>query len=399
MNYLIFCSFEVGGFPYFMADVMNKNDIKTYYISIDLKKNGHDSTIFHFGESIKPWDLSYLFKNHINFYNDNYIIKQLRLIKDKYKINKCFATGRKSYLLSKAGMDYFYWSYGSDLDQQCFKFIVPFNYPLWKKSIHYLHFLLKTRFEARSSLLNARKLMIAPYQINKLKKLKMDKKELFFLPHIVNNIEDFESILAKKQEAKRIICNRIKAPRFFFSSTRHIWNGYLKYESDNKGNDIAILSFKKYLEISSDYDSKLILIEKGQDVEDSKTLIKEKGLDKNIIWVKELKRRDLDIWYLGSEICLGQFATPVLAYSAIEPLAKATPCISYYYEDNNDRIPFYAELPPVFNSKNTEEIAYFMANILKDEHYYNDLSYKSWLWIKNNCSEINFINSFVNLYN
>jgi hypothetical protein len=39
-----------------------------------------------------------------------------------------------------------------------------------------------------------------------------------------------------------------------------------------------------------------------------------------------------------------------------------------------------------------------MARILARREDYEGLSYKSWLWIKNNCSEEKFVESFLALF-
>ncbi|CAN0499711.1 unnamed protein product, partial [Phaeothamnion confervicola] len=59
--FLIFCSYEVGGFPYKMAEILNRHSIVTYYISVDREQFGHDSTTYHWGTQREEWDLSRLF--------------------------------------------------------------------------------------------------------------------------------------------------------------------------------------------------------------------------------------------------------------------------------------------------------------------------------------------------
>lgn len=120
MNYLIFCSFEVGGLPYKMAEILNRHNVKTYYISIAKEASGHDSTRFHYGDKGEDWNLSGMVKNEMN---SSEIIKLLKKIKETYNIKYCLATGEKSYLLKKAGINYHYWSYGADVDQCTFLFI------------------------------------------------------------------------------------------------------------------------------------------------------------------------------------------------------------------------------------------------------------------------------------
>jgi hypothetical protein len=61
-------------------------------------------------------------------------------------------------------------------------------------------------------------------------------------------------------------------------------------------------------------------------------------------------------------------------------------------------VPFYRDRPPIFSSKDPAKIANFMIEILTNTEEYADLSYKSWLWIKNNCSEEKFVDSFKKIF-
>lgn len=393
MNYLIFCSFEVGGLPFQMADILNRKGIKTYYISLDRRNSdNHDSTLFHFGNREEEWDLSNMFRN---LTSTSDVVARLRSVCKDYNIFYCLASGTESYLLHNAGIKYQYWCYGSDLDQECFHRVFPLGYPLLKKYVSSLLFFLKKRPKARESIRKAQSVMIAPYQIEALNKISPSKK-LFFSPHFLK-VTDYDELMYKKIENKDRICREIKAKRFFFSSVRHVWSCHLKDESDNKGNDVVIKSFKKYIETTKDTDSKLVFIEKGPDVENSKSLIRQLGIDQYVAWQKEMTRNDLSAFYQGASLCFGQFATPVITFASLEPLANVTPSISHYL-DNSLQVPWYKTNPPIFNSRDQDEIALLMHKVSTDEGYYKELSYKSWLWIKDNCSEESFINAFIKIF-
>lgn len=386
MSYLIFCSFEVGGLPYKMADILNSHGIKVFYLSIANDPTGHDSSQFHYGTSDDEWNLSPKFKGCLS---NNELKTKLINIRKEYNITNCFATGTKSYLLSEAGINYSYWSYGSDLDNH-----MPIwddAYPLSKKCLRLLLLIFFDKTKVRRTFHNAQRIMIAPYQIKTYNKICHGKK-LFFLPHFLI-INDYNKILHKKQEIKKNICSEINANKFFFSATRHFWSGYRANLADNKGNNVIIVAFKKYLELSGNHNSKLVLIEKGPDVSLSKALSDDLKITRNVVWLKEMKREELNKYYIGSDITFGQFGTPVLTNASLEPLANATICISLLGE-NDERVPFYHSSPPIFSSKDPEKIANYMIKILDNPKEYNDTSYNCWLWVKINCSEEKFVESF-----
>lgn len=393
MSYLIFCSFEVGGLPYKMAEILNRYGVKVYFVSIAKDPAGHDSSQFHYGTSCEDWNLSYKFKDFL--ISDSKIKSKLHDIKREYYINNCFATGIKAYMLNEVGINYCYWSFGSDLDQQCFGPIWDNNYPLWKKCLRLPVFFFTHRRDARKSLRTAQGVMIAPYQIEAYDQI-CPGKPLFFFPHFFT-ITDYELLSHKKCEMKQHICAKIGAQQFFFSATRHFWSGERTHLADNKGNNVIIAAFKKYMEMSGNHNVKLVMIEKGPDVAASKALSDQLNIAGNIVWLKEMKRDELNNYYLGADICFGQFGTPVLTFAALEPLVNATICISSLSE-NDDRIPFYQSRPPIFSSKDPAKIADFMINILANPEEYVELSYQSWLWIENNCSEEKFVDSFKRIF-
>ena len=393
MSYLIFCSFEVGGQPFRMAETLNRFGVETYYVYVGPKTEGHDTTEFHYGKERKAWNLSDLFEYGSR--DSKAVVKKLGEIKLRYNIMHCLATGYEAYLLQQAGIPYLYWSYGSDLDQQCFM-LLPFSCtPLWKRLFLHHYRVWRERQKARTSIRFAGSVMISPYQIEALAKVGPDKK-MFFLPHYFK-LMDYERLLEEKRKNKKALSQEIQEDRFFFSSARHIWSGPLRGMSDRKGNDVILHAYSRYLKLTGDFHSKLVLIKKGPDVESSRALSKKLRIEENLVWADEVSRDQLDRYYQGADLCFGQFGTPVLTYAVLEPLSNACVGVSQLSHEEQG-VPFYREAPPIFNSKQPDEIAHFMAEILNTPNRYSDLGYQSWQWIKENCSEEKFVNAFITLF-
>lgn len=416
----MFCSYEVGGLPYKMAETFNRHGIEAYYISLDRDARGHDSTKFHYGDRQDLWNLSSLFDK--DYQNDQKIINLLIDIKSRYSIKYCLATGHRSYLLDKAKIDYAYWCYGTDFDQFCKspvfkpeysiwkkakvgisfllnffkeqKRLIPPNYPLWKKTITYFYILFRLSKEQRRSIIKASSLMISSHQLNDYQKL-CPGKSLFFIPHLIN-VTGYDELCGKKTDSKVDISKAIGAKRFFFSSTRHLWSSKNKLFRDYKGNDVILRSFKRYLEISGDDASKLVLVKKGPDTGQSEMLIQELGIDKHVVWLNEMKRDDIRVYYQGASVCFGQFGTPLLNYAVLEPLSNASPTVSFV-GDYDDSVPFYSTPPPIFNTMDPEKIANFIHRITSDTGYASEVSYNSWFWAKENCSEERFTKDFLEI--
>ena len=383
-----------------MAEILNRHGIRTYYLSIQKKQSGHDSKQSHYGHQIHEWDIS-PFASELSFPRD--IRKFLRFVRDKFHITDCFATGWKSYVLRQAEINYTYWCFGADLDQLCFTPLWKKDYPTWKKMIRYPLFTYMypkpVRIEARMSIRDASSLLIAPYQMDAYKELGLMNKNFTFLPHILSMAE-YRDLLKKKQESKQKICEKINASFFLFSSARHIWCGPQSVLKDNKGNDILLKAYKRYLEISDDRGSKLVLVEKGEDVEASKALAEQLGIDHLIVWVKEMPRGKLEHYYRGASICFGQFTTPCLTHAVLEPLAYGTPCVSYYQKESirSLSLPYYDEMPPVMDSRDPDQMAAYMYRLLSDKECYEELVHKSWQWAQKNCSEEKFVETFTEIF-
>ena len=373
-----------------MAEVLNRFGVETYYIYLGKESSGHDSTQFHYGNRIEKWDLSREFQNILG--HPRKVIERLSRIKEKYKIFHCLATGRRAYYLQQAGINYKYWSYGADLDYQCFIRVGLRNILFGRGFKINPYRILVEQIQARDSIRYSDSVMITPYQLKALKKIDTGKN-LFFLPHCFKII-DYHILLQQKEENRNLICKEVKAEQFFFSSVRQAWTGDQKKMTDNKGNDVMLYSFEKYLKLTKDDRTKLVLVKKGSDIKSTKSLSKSLRITNNVVWVDEMRREELDRFYQGAAICFGQFGTPVVTYAALEPLANCSISISLLNE-NDSIVPFYMEAPPIFNSKNPKEIADFMVRIVFEKENYADLSYKSWLWTKNHCSEEKFVQSFL----
>jgi glycosyltransferase involved in cell wall biosynthesis len=393
MSFLIFCSFEVGGIPFRMAEILNRFKVETYYVYLGKKSAGHDSTQFHYGNASCKWDLSNLFQNDLN--DTRKIIQLLKEAKEKYNICHCLAVGIDAYLLKKADISYKYWAYGGDLDQVCFIRASVSN-PVLKKRllIHPLR-VYHERQRGRKSIRRSDSVMIAPYQFKALMKVSLNK-EMYFLPHPLSILE-FSELQKQRRENRESICKEVEAEKYFFSSTRHVWAGPSRKLSDNKGNDVIFHAFEKYLRLAKDRHSKLVLVKKGDDVEHSISLARSLGIEGSVEWLDQMKREELNKYYQGASICFGQFGASVINFSLLEPLANASICVSCFKEANSPP-PYYKTIPPIFNSREPELIAEFMIRTLRNEKVYNGLSYDSWLWAKENCSEEKFVESFLTLF-
>ena len=170
--------------------------------------------------------------------------------------------------------------------------------------------------------------MIAPYQKERLDCIAPSRK-LFFLPHILP-VRPFEELPGEKAASRRRVYDRIGPGPYLVSATRHVWTKHFLGWADLKGNDVMFRAFARYQAATGDRETRLVLVAKGPDVDSSRDLAVELGIADRTVWLDEMPRHQLADLYRGATACFGQFGTPVITYSALEPLAQGTPCISYF---------------------------------------------------------------------
>jgi glycosyltransferase involved in cell wall biosynthesis len=143
----------------------------------------------------------------------------------------------------------------------------------------------------------------------------------------------------------------------------------------------------------------LVFVKKGRDVDATIKLVEELRLTRRVVWVDEMKREQLFTFYNAALIVFGQFGTPVFAFSALEPLTQATPCISYFLDGLTEGVPFYDSAPAIFISKDPDVIADYLARLMSNKDIYKKACHDAWLWIENNCLETVFAESLTSTLN
>lgn len=99
----------------------------------------------------------------------------------------------------------------------------------------------------------------------------------------------------KTPEAKLVI----------FSGVRFLYETFPEGNEDySKGNDIIIRGLAKYLKRNPDIE--VHFVEKGEDVLQAKRLCDEVGIDKVVVWHKEMPFKKMIDLYLMSDICFDQ---------------------------------------------------------------------------------------------
>jgi glycosyltransferase involved in cell wall biosynthesis len=388
---LLYCSIDVGGFPFAFADALNRGGVETYFVCTE-RGEGHDSSAFHLGNTNVPWNLSAEFNSPLLTHGAR--VRRLRKLVEQRRITGCLATGIGVRALRDAGIPYLYWSYGNDLDA-C-RWPERGDAPGPKEAARFVGRVLRgipRALRARRVFQKAEAVMISPFQWETFLRT-IGPKKLFWFPHMVPT-EPLAPLLERKASVGARLKREFDAGQIFFSSTRQYWSDRRLRLMDDKGNDVMIRAFASYRAREGGKSSKLLLIDKGPSVSASRELASKLGVGSDVVWLPPVPRAGLADYYAGADLCFGQFGTPVLSFATLEPMAFATPVISFI-EPPVREVPTFPEPPELLMSRNPDEIAEFMLGICSDRARLASMGTSSWRWVSRWCTERNFVEAIVN---
>ncbi|MDE1816519.1 MAG: glycosyltransferase family 4 protein [Thaumarchaeota archaeon] len=154
---------------------------------------------------------------------------------------------------------------------------------------------------------------------------------------------------------------------------------------EEKGNDKVFKALKK---ITKSHDKvTLLAAEWGKDIEKSKKMINDLGIQKNIIWFKPVSKSRLIQLFNCADVILDQFPEPSDANqiwgpwgtAALEAMSCGKPLLLYYDQDGIDR--FVKEGPPALRSLSVEQIFENLKLLLESTALRQEIGSKSREWI------------------
>lgn len=335
----------------------------------DSLPNWHDSETYDW---IHYFDLPYFvpFKNPVK-----YLIQTKRLIDFARQFDLIVCSGLAPIWMRWTSKPFIFFSYGADLDQVALKGWsgIPTQRITFFQRIVY--FILKHHLVG--SLRKAKATVLAPHQIPTAEKVGL--KNLVFLPHIID-IDTFKSLEDREQERQRLRKD-LNCDFIVFHPPRQAWLD--RTVTDCKGNDKVFRAFRRFTQIYKGR-SKLIVINKGWDVEASKQLIKELGITDSVYWSGSLPKKVMCRLYNASDVVLDQFVVGVLALVAIEAMACGTLAMTYVSQATEDNL--YPIMPPIINVHSEDEILHNLCVLSRDVELRNSLGKQGRKWVEAYCS-------------
>jgi len=188
-----------------------------------------------------------------------------------------------------------------------------------------------------------------------VERLGLKPERVFHLPHAFDDRK-----LVEFRAAHPELAPPKGGPAIFFSPSRHNWkNGAASWR---KGNDVVIRAAAEIARERSDF--KLVFVEWGQEVADSKELIEQLGLSNLVEWVPTMSKRELWQRYCTSHAVVDQFVIPALGGVGFEAMALGTRLISAI--DRQQTALFFGQEPPLLVAGNAAECAARMREVIQD---------------------------------
>jgi glycosyltransferase involved in cell wall biosynthesis len=148
-------------------------------------------------------------------------------------------------------------------------------------------------------------------------------------------------------------------PILFFSPARQHWKTGIA--SWRKGNDILI---RAAAQLKPYHDFKLILVEWGQEISDTRALIDELDLSSKVTWVPPMSKAELWAYYCSCHAVVDQFVLPAIGGVGFESMTLGRRLITTIDREQTTR--FFGEPPPCLDASSVEECAARLREVIED---------------------------------
>jgi glycosyltransferase involved in cell wall biosynthesis len=229
----------------------------------------------------------------------------------------------------------------------------------------------------------------APY-VNGLKPLGIEQERMLpiYFPLIIN-MEKFkcdEKASDSQDENIRKIVNNYKFVLFHPSRILIKADPWLKAVGEWKQNELLFQGFAKFLQQSQSKDSVLVMIDStlSPDLALAKEIIKDLGIEKNVLWIKPPRpmgftHDELIQFYSIADVVADDFGIGWFGSIALETLSISRPLISYIDEQVMQRLyPWH----PILSAKSPDEIARHLMDLYTNTEYKSKIGNQGRQWIE-----------------
>jgi glycosyltransferase involved in cell wall biosynthesis len=208
-----------------------------------------------------------------------------------------------------------------------------------------------------------------------------------FIPHPV----DEQLYQPRKSPLADVLRKEHDADLVFLAPARHHWKRCPPGMETSwfKRNDILIRGLAELRRRKPDLRFVTVFFEWGQEVEESKKLIGELGLDKLVRWEPICSKQVMADFYNAADVVLDQFNAGIGTFGTVVPesLACGKPVILNYKEELHRWC--YPELPPVSTAADPEGVADVLGLLTDDASLRRDMGEQGRKWfLTHHCSSV-----------
>lgn len=157
------------------------------------------------------------------------------------------------------------------------------------------------------------------------------------------------------------------------------------WKKENKKNDLLLYAFAEFIKLRPGSSALLLMVEYGPDVEFTKKLATEIGLQHHIYWLPQMDRREL-LWLLTRvSVGVGEFYDiPKMIWGGTgwEVLASGKPLLQgFNFDDDNEFNKLYGYPPPPLLAVRTcDDIVQHLINMFDYPHKRDEIGLASKDW-------------------
>jgi glycosyltransferase involved in cell wall biosynthesis len=202
-------------------------------------------------------------------------------------------------------------------------------------------------------------------------RLKIPDNHIVPLPHAMDDEKIFKFIAARPN----IKPSGHDAPLFFSSARQHWLDKDPNYA---KGNDVFFRAAAKAHQ--QGYNMRIMLVEWGRDLKESKVLLQELGISDLVTWVPTMTGEELWERYLECHAVVDQFVIPAFGRVTFDSLTIGRRVISNLDVKLAKR--FFGVAPPMLVSESVEDAEQAIMTVLNDPEDKNGIGRASADWAK-----------------
>ena len=181
--------------------------------------------------------------------------------------------------------------------------------------------------------------------------------------------------------------HKVGGKRFVLNVCRQAWEW--------KGNDRLIHAFQELRRAQLYSDWRLVLMHWGPDVEKTRKLIAELGLEAAVLWEKLVSKPLVRKYQRAADLVVDQFVMPGYGTSVLESMAAGKAVVMRPADERGQA--YFKEPPPFLGAMQPEEIR---AQIEKahDDQFREDIGQKSYKWVNAHHGYLSTCNAYIGAY-